>query len=270
MSGHRPRRAGVSLAGLALAVAALAPAARGDVTFTGDAEFVNAPSTSGAGTLKIVGLDGKNQPALMNTGTGFKYTNAQIQYTSAANDFNAATGRWNIIQIDWTDRRQFKNTAGNNYTTTTALDGSVVVPPGGVLYHLDASTGWDSIAGNSVSMVNVGTVNNAFADNSNGNANLNMNIPNGTTNTTAPFNADANDKDFLVHSMIIDLKPSAANQVFTINLPTSDDAGTGPVAMPEPSSLTLCCVTALFGLGRAWRSRRPGPGAGGGAAGGRS
>lgn len=208
----------------------------GQLTFTGDVAFYSPltnqatfPSTSGAGTLKIFGIN-PGGPVLQNTVDGFRWTNVDIQYTSAAADVGKQ------FSIDWVVSRAMKYTAGM-YTTTTSMTGSVVVPAGGTIASIHASTDFDSIAGNSVSMVKLGPYN----------ANANFN----STNTTKAFNAAANNSDYLLQAVVITLTSSAANQVFNVYLPNSEVGAAA--AVPEPTSLVLV-ASALPGL--VWLSRR--------------
>ena len=210
--------------------------------FTNPPVLILKPSTMNGKNpagVTYVGLAGTGGPTLQPLNNapdkGFNFTDFEVSYTTVAADLPVGKPIPSIT-ISWVVQRTFEFSTGM-YTTTSAMNGSALVPAGGTVNSISLSTFWAAAIPPpmpTVSEVSFGPfVNNANFKNS---------------MTTAMFPATQPDPNTLGKEILgqeggITFTPSAVGQNFTFDFPGS--AISTVAAVPEPSTLIMGATAAL-------------------------
>ena len=218
------------------------PANAGAIMFTNPPVLILKPSTMNGKNpagVTYVGLAGTGGPTLQPLNNapdkGFNFTDFEVSYTTVAADLPVGKPIPSIT-ISWVVQRTFEFSTGM-YTTTSAMNGSALVPAGGTVNSISLSTFWAAAIPPpmpTVSEVSFGPfVNNANFKNS---------------MTTAMFPATQPDPNTLGKEILgqeggITFTPSAVGQNFTFDFPGS--AISTVAAVPEPSTLIMGATAAL-------------------------
>ena len=183
------------------------------------------------GKPKPMNIGATNQ-AVMSGGIAF--SGGALSYTATADDVK--TG----VVINWNTFRSFTVTAGN-YVLQSVLSGTFAQPATGgittislstqVLSHLNDATEAQAI------FPPAAAASGSFS----------------VTTSASTFAYAQADSDILYQFGQVKIMPTAAGQVFTVNLPADS---TIAAVVPEPSSLTLGGLGAACLLGCGWIRRR--------------
>lgn len=215
----------------------------GSITWSDDAMFTQT-LTKLTGTGSFGNVDNTPRPMLSSIGpngealdefSGMEYDGGSFTYTSSANDVE--TG----VVLYWQAGRNFSATSGT-YVLESVLQGSSEEPAAGLITKISLSTIVFSQGAGSSSEAIAKFGPQTGTDNS---------FSSIVVGTAYEYPSDTDDELFMTGE--IDIKPTAADQVFTFNFSVAVGSQIAPVLTPEPSAVFLLCA----GIGLCyWKLRR--------------